>query len=46
MDRDAVGLARVLCLFFIRADTNKEDPPKRDGQAKQTAEEKKAILIS
>jgi hypothetical protein len=46
MDRHAVGLVRVLCLFFIRADTNKVDPPKRDGQAKQTADEKKTILIS
>jgi hypothetical protein len=42
-----VGLARVLCLFFIRAEASEVDPPTRDGQAKQTAkEEKKAILIS
>ena len=46
-DWHGVGLARVLCLVFIRADANKVDPPTRDGQAKQTAkEEKKAILIS
>ena len=46
IDWHAVGLARVLDLFFIRADTNEVDPPTRDGQAKQTAKEKEAILIS